>query len=95
MGCCAFEQKVGWVIVEWSGYPLDYYDYWSTCGAKKLKSYNVCRIYKSYKNNRAGFDFMSDISYWVLHFVFDNLCIVLSSSPPAPTMPDEIEKKLL
>ena len=25
----------GW-MGEWSGYPIDCYDYWSTCGAKSI-----------------------------------------------------------
>ena len=35
-GSTAHAQNVDWVSgVEWSGYPLDCYEYWSTYGAKK------------------------------------------------------------
>jgi len=41
MACWAAEQNV-WV--EWSGwYPLDCYDYYSTCGAKRIYDTSFCR----------------------------------------------------
>ena len=40
-GSTARAQNVEWVSgVEWSGYPLDCYDYVTTCGAKKEEDVN-------------------------------------------------------
>ena len=33
MALWGFEAKC-WSGLDWSGYPLECYDYWSTCGAK-------------------------------------------------------------
>ena len=39
MALWTFEQNVG--VGDWTGYPLDCYDYLSTCGAKNLTSHHI------------------------------------------------------